>query len=235
MNKIKFIILPKQIKNILLQRNELLSNSQKYLRKLFGRFLFTKLFIYFFRKKNIEKLYFQRLEKEYYSVYYLLKNCKKKNYILSIGCGLGGLEVLIHNRILNNAKFYLFERNFTSSKVVYGFDLKNKEAYNSIEDTKLFINNNSFNKSNFFLFDVDNDNLPKIKFDVIISLLSLDYHYPFDLYYKYLKKNSHKSTIFIFDTGRPSYFKKIFKVVKIISQNKKKIHSSTRIICKNFC
>jgi hypothetical protein len=78
MNKIKFIILPKQIKNILLQRNELLSNSQKYLRKLFGRFLFTKLFIYFFRKKNIEKLYFQRLEKEYYSVYYLLKNCKKK-------------------------------------------------------------------------------------------------------------------------------------------------------------
>ena len=150
MNKTKFILLPEQIKNILLQRNELLSDTQKYLRKIFGRFLFTKLFIYFFKKKNIGKLYFHLLKKEYFSIYNLLKKSKKKNYILSIGCGLGGLEVFLQNKILNNAKFFLFEKNFISPKVVYGFDLKNKEAYNSIKDTKLFINNNSFNKSKFF-------------------------------------------------------------------------------------
>ena len=36
------------------------------------------------------------------------------------------------------------------------------------------------------VFDFDNDTLPSKKFDVVISLYSLDYHYDFNQYTKYL-------------------------------------------------
>ena len=40
------------------------------------------------------------------------------------------------------------------------------------------------------IFDYDNNELPKLKFDIIISLLSLDYHYDFDIYEEYLREVS---------------------------------------------
>ena len=41
-------------KLLLLQRNELLTNRQKWLRKKFGRFIFTNLLINFFQDANLE-------------------------------------------------------------------------------------------------------------------------------------------------------------------------------------
>ena len=38
------------------------------------------------------------------------------------------------------------------------------------------------------IFDYDHDILPEFKFDLVISLLSLDYHYDFQIYQNYLKK-----------------------------------------------
>lgn len=228
--KTTFILSKKDIKNLLFQRNELLSTRQKFLRKKFGRFLFTKIFVMFFIKKNINKLYYQIISREVKMIFPFIKNLKKKN-ILSIGCGLGGFEVILQKNYLTKSNFFLFDRNFTSDKVVYGYDVNNREAYNNIKDTNLFINNNSIDRLKFKLFDVDKDKLPSVKFDLVISILSLDYHYPFDIYYNYLKKNSNNSTVFIFDTIRPDYFKKIFKVIKVISMDKRKIHSSSRIYC----
>ena len=219
-------------KNLLFQRNELLSSIQKKIRKFFGRYLFTNFFVFFFTNKKIDKDYFDISYNE-------LKNLKqhipkKTKNVLSIGCGLAGFEVLLQNYILQYAKFFLLEKNFTSKKVVYGWDKNNKEAYNSIILTRKFINLNSINNKNFYIYNVDKDTLPKKKFDLIISLKSLDYHYPFDLYKKYLKTNSTIKTIFIFDTIRPDYFKKIFKYVSIISSDNKKIHTSKRLVCSKF-
>ena len=219
-------------KNLLFQRNELLSSIQKKIRKFFGRYLFTNFFVFFFTNKKIDKDYFDISYNE-------LKNLKqhipkKTKNVLSIGCGLAGFEVLLQNYILKYAKFFLLEKNFTSKKVVYGWDKNNKEAYNSIALTRKFINLNSINNKNFYIYNVDKDTLPKKKFDLIISLKSLDYHYPFDLYKKYLKTNSTIKTIFIFDTIRPDYFKKIFKYVSIISSDNKKIHTSKRLVCSKF-
>lgn len=232
--KNSFILSKKDIKNLLLQRNELLSSLQKFFRKNLGRFLFTKLFIFFFTKKNINKLYYKIIYKEFLLIKPFLKKEKRKKNILGIGCGLGGLEVILQKKIFNKSNFYLFERNFTSHKVVYGYDKSNKEAYNNIKATNLFIEKNSIDKNKFKLFNIDQDKLPSVKFDVVISILSLDYHYPFEVYYKYLKKNCSNSAIFIFDTIRPEYFKKIFKIVKIISIDNKKIHPSSRVYCKFF-
>ena len=57
MNNKKFILAKKDINNLLFQRNEILSTTQKILRKRFGRFLFTNFFSFFFRKKNISSIY----------------------------------------------------------------------------------------------------------------------------------------------------------------------------------
>ena len=82
--------------------------------------------------------------------------------------------------------------------------------------------------------DFDKDNLPEIKFDVIISLLSLDYHYDFNLYAEYLKKVSKPNTKIIFDTIRNDYFREIFKKVEIIRSDLDTVHKSKRIICSQF-
>ena len=37
--------------------------------------------------------------------------------------------------------------------------------------------------------------LPEEKFDFIVSLYSLDYHYDFNIYLEYLKNNTHMSAI----------------------------------------
>ena len=82
--------------------------------------------------------------------------------------------------------------------------------------------------------DFDSDNLPSDKFDCIISLYSLDYHYDFKLYEDYLQRSFHQNSILIFDTIRPDYFLKLFDDVKIIASTQKKIHSSKRILCRGY-
>ena len=88
--------------------------------------------------------------------------------------------------------------------------------------------------SKFSIFDFDNDPLPEGNFDIVISLFSLDYHYDFNIYLKYLKNNTHKDCKIIFDTIRPNYFKNIFKKVFIVKDRTKTIHGSKRVMCSEF-
>ena len=76
--------------------------------------------------------------------------------------------------------------------------------------------------------------MPIIQFDFIISLLSLDYHYDFNIYFDYLKKVSNQKTKIIFDTVRVDYFERIFKHINIIKTNDLTVHKSKRIICREF-
>ena len=72
------------------------------------------------------------------------------------------------------------------------------------------------------------------KFDLVISLYSLDYHYNFTVYKEYFKKIFDENTIIIFDTIRPNYFEDIFQEVEIIKTNKKTVHKSERIVCRKI-
>ena len=93
---------------------------------------------------------------------------------------------------------------------------------------------NEMHEDQINIFDYDKNNLPEKKFDIIISLLSLDYHYDFKIYLNYLKKVSNMNTKIIFDTIRAEYFKKIFKSVEIIRSDTNTVHKSKRIICSEF-
>jgi len=156
----------------------------------------------------------------------------KNSKILSIGAGMCGLELIINNFNDGN-QFAIIEKNYVSKKVKYGWDDKNCEAYNNLIILKKFLSSNKLN-NNLKIFDFDLSNFPQSKFDVVMSLYSLDYHYDFYIYKDYLKRVCSDKTQIVFDTIRPDYYEKLFNKVKVISEIKKRIHSSKRIICSEF-
>tara|TARA_B100000161_G_C33446403_1_gene367052 strand:- start:123 stop:824 length:702 start_codon:yes stop_codon:yes gene_type:complete len=218
---------------IVLQRIELINPFLVKLRKLFGRYIFSNFITKcFLNSKSIAKKYYDVMLKEFSTIKKFIKNDDK--FFLSIGSGIGGLELIINQNFKNN-HYYFIERNYVSKKVRYGWGgMDNEEAYNDLNLQKTFLKMNEMNGNQINIFDYDNENLPDKKFDVIISLLSLDYHYDFYIYSEYLKKVSKVNTKIIFDTIRAEHFKKIFKNVEIIRSDTNTVHKSKRIICSQF-
>lgn len=212
---------------IVLQRIELISPLLKKLRKIFGRSIFTNyLSRYLINSKDIGNNYFQIMSKEFNSIKNSISGDDK--IILSIGGGVGGLEVILNNHF-NNMKFYFIEKNYISKKVVYNWDMKNKEAYNDLKLQERFLINNGL--KNFNIYDYDKNHLPDNKFDIIISLFSLDYHYDFYLYLDFLKNACNIKTKVIFDTIRPDHFTKIFNEVVVLKTFDNTVHKSKRLLC----
>ena len=228
-----FEISKKTARLVVLQRIEIANPLLKYFRKLFGRYIFTNIITKFFLStQEVSNKYFKIMSDEFLTI----KDCIKgdnKNF-LSIGGGVGGLEAVVNSNF-NDINFYFIERNFVSNKIKYGWGgLLNSEAYNDVLEQKNFLLNNSINNSQINIFDFDNDQLPKLKFDIIVSLLSLDYHYDFNIYEKYLREVSTPKTKIIFDTIRADYFNKIFNNVKILDSQVNTVHKSKRILCSDF-
>ena len=222
----------KEARLIIFQRIELISNFLKRIRKIFGRYFFSNFISkYFLSTKNVGKVYFENMYQEFESINSAIEPYNKN--LLSIGGGLGGLELVI-NKKFNVKSFTFIERNYVSKKVKYGWDNKNNEAYNDLTIQRKFLIKNGMESSKFKIFDYDKDQLPKGKYDIIISLFSLDYHYDFNIYLEYLKNNTHNNSKIIFDTIRPNYFKKIFKEVVILKDRTKAIHGSKRVVCSQF-
>ena len=228
----KFILDKQTARLIVLQRIELLGPFQKRIRKLFGRYLFGNFFSKFiFNTEKVGTLYFDIMNKEFESINNSidLKNQK----ILSIGGGMGGLEAQINLKFKDN-RFYFIEKNYVSKKVKYGWDPENNEGYNNLNLLKDFLILNGMKEADFKIYDQDKDELPNVEFDIITSLYSLDYHYDFNIYIDYIKKNSNKNTKIIFDTIRPEFFSNIFKNIKVLKINDETIHKSKRLLCSEF-
>ena len=84
----------KSKKLLLLQRNELLTQKQIFIRKKFGRFLFTNFFINYFQNKKIEEvteeLFLNELE-----TFKAFLPVSAEN-IMDIGCGLGIINIYLN-------------------------------------------------------------------------------------------------------------------------------------------
>jgi hypothetical protein len=228
-----FILKKKAARLVVLQRIELIDSSLKKIRKLFGRYIFSNYITkYFLNPIVIGKRYYVVMYNEFKTIKKFID--KEDKLFLSIGGGLGGLEAII-NKDLNDKIYYFIERNYVSKKVKYGWGGSvNNEAYNNLNLQENFLEENGVNKDQINIFNFDKDSLPIIKFNVIISLLSLDYHYDFNIYKDYLKKVSNSNTKIIFDTIRADYFFKVFKNVQIIKNQENTVHKSKRILCSEF-
>ena len=214
-----------------LQRIELTTSFQKKIRKLFGRYLFSKFFSkYMINIDKISQDYYKIMYSEYLTIKGFLNS---KQNILSIGAGIGGLEVIINNNF-KDEKFTFIERDFISKKIKYGWDNLNSEGYNKLNLLENFLLLNQVKKEKFAIVNFDKDNLPIKKFNLITSLYSLDFHYDFEVYKAYLSNVSDDNTVIIFDTIRANYFKGVFDDVVIIKEDNDTLHKSKRIACRKF-
>lgn len=216
---------------VLLQRIELANPLLLKLRKIFGRYLFSKIFSkYFINTKEISKNYTKLIEKELLNISSYLRQDQK---ILSIGSGLGGLEIAIMKKF-NRTSVTLIEKDYVSDKIKYGWDNENKEGYNDLSLLEDLIIMNNISKDQFNIINYEEGNFPTKKYNLVISFYSLDYHYDFNIYLDYLKKNTDENTLIIFDTIRYEYFNEVFNFVKIIKEDENTVHKSKRIVCRMF-
>ena len=222
----------KSKKLLLLQRNELLTDKQKFLRKRFGRFIFTNFFINFYQDHEIENKVERLFESEFNLIsQYLPKNL---NNILDVGCGLGVIDIFLNRFYKKNLNFYLLDKNKIDKKIKYGFS-EDYESYNVLEETKNLLLNNDLNESSINIIDVDKKIEIKQKIDFVISLKSMGYHYPFENYLKLFSNCCTKQTIFIFDISdnQNHLLGDYFEEIQLIYEEKS-IHPLKRLCCRKF-
>ena len=221
-------------KLLLLQRNELLSKKQYWLRKRFGRLIFTNFLVNYFQIENIEK----RTEELFQKEIELIKNYlpKKAGNIMDIGCGLGIINIYLNKIYNNNSNFYLLDKNRIDKEIKYGFS-SDYESYNDLNETKNLLINNDISSKSLHTIDVEKDIKIDSKIDLVISLKSMGYHYPIDQYLNLFSTCCDENTTFIFDVSEGYYndslFKRYFDTVNVIYEEKS-IHSLKRLFCTKF-
>jgi len=225
---------PKSKKLLLLQRNELLTKTQNWLRKNFGRLIFTNFFVNYFQVQNFEKITEDLFYKEFETFKNYIPNSAEN--IMDIGCGLGIINIYLNEFFEKKPVFFLLDKNRVDRKIKYGFS-SNYESYNDLNETKNLLLNNNINKDRINLFNVDQKIEIKTKIDLVISLKSMGYHYPVDTYIELFQNCCTEKTIFIYDVGDTQYdedyLKTFFDDVQIIYEEKTN-NILRRLCCTNF-
>ncbi len=102
--------------------------------------------------------------------------------ILDIGCGVGGIDVLLH-RHYGTPRLYLADRTETDDKVYYGF-AERGAFYNSFEATRRLLVSNGVPEPALRFREVGEEcrlEIPE-SLDLVISLISWGFHYPVAVY-----------------------------------------------------
>ena len=223
-------------KLLLLQRIDLISEKQRFIRKKLGRFLFTNLFVNFFiPQKEIESKINEEFLKEFNSIKKYLPNTSKN--ILDIGCGLGVINIFLNDYYSKKCNFTLIDKNYVDKKVAYGFD-NNSESYNKLEISKEFLILNGFKTEKLQLINADENFDLNQNYELIISLFSMGYHYPIENYINVIKKCSTKKTKVIFDLSLEynelNKVKEYFNKVVIIKKDDDVKQNYLRLLCSEI-
>ena len=232
-----FEFVPGIKKILLLQRNEYQSSLSRYLRSVLGREFHTRFLVDLlnYNLSSLNNKFYNDLNAEFND----LKNFLPKNVnnILDIGCGIGAINIFLNNFYNGSANFHLIDKDYVSKKVIYGYKKSNAEGYNDLSLTKEFLKKNNINQNSISIYDADKDKLKKIKYDLVISLISWGYHYPLEVYIDYIKESSSEETIYIFDIAEEYIstkdVNKYFKKINIIKKYSKK-QKQTRLMCSEI-
>jgi hypothetical protein len=149
-------------------------------------------------------------------------NIEKINNLISIGPGNGIFEILLSQKI-KFKKILLIDIERTESQN-HGFNEKGS-GYANLIDTKNFLITNDIPSNKIITCNPEKHKIPKFKFDLLISLFSMGFHYPCNEYTDFILKNaSHRSKIIydkrrnVFDKGHETlqqklkFFKKIPRI-----------------------
>lgn len=147
------------------------------------------------RKRRIEKLFNEDFAHEYETIRSALPD--SCSAILDIGCGVGGIDVLLHRHYADsNLKYYLLDKTQVEKSIWYGFESRGA-FYNSLEVARDVLTSNGIPDENIYLIPASEDCRIEIAqpIDLIISLISWGFHYPVETYlgraYELLRLGGH--------------------------------------------
>lgn len=104
--------------------------------------------------------------------------------ILDIGCGMGGIDVLLSAHYQNAAKIILLDKNGCSEKINAGFHARAEDFahYHDFAAAISLLELNNVPRETLKTVDITTEKFPQSKFNIVISLLSWGFHYPIDTY-----------------------------------------------------
>lgn len=178
------------------------------------------------RKEKVKQLFNEDMMDEYESIKSWLPN--KCSRILDIGCGVGGIDVLLHRHYNcdRNTEFYLLDKTSINRRVYYGFK-KEPAFYNSLDVTQQLLSQNGMHKENMHLLEVTSDHRINVPagVDLVISLGSWGFHYPVSTYVNkvcdILRQGGHLILDIRKGKGEEKELEQKFAKVQIISEGKK--------------
>ena len=128
--------------------------------------------------ENIESCYVKNVQRDYDNIQkFLPVECSN---ILDIGCGLGGIDLLLSQHYKGLPNLNLFDYTQTDKKIHYGY-AEQASVYNDLDLTAQFLKMNGVEQDKIHTHNVL-DGFPKQKYEIIISLLSCGFHYPVTTY-----------------------------------------------------
>ncbi len=233
----KLVLSGRMVSYLLMQRTEYRRKGHKSIKKTLktiGLPITLDTFLLWterFRKNQLASSYYADLAEDLKSfVIYLPKEATS---CLDIGCGLGGIDVLLFRHWGPSVRLHLLDRSGKSDRLYYGFD--NEAAhYNEPSLTEEFLRLNGIARNGFVLHDFDRTGYPRdLHFDVVLSLLSWGFHYPVETYAASVADTLKQGGTLIIDvrngTDGESTLKKYFREINRVRTD----HKSVRIVARN--
>jgi hypothetical protein len=137
--------------------------------------------------------------------------------IVSIGPGNGLIELILISEGFTS-ELLLIDIEQTAQHH-HGFNAKGS-GYASLTSTKNFILKNLEKNLQIHTCNPTKDALPEFEFTLLISLLSMGFHYPCDDYYEFISSQSSNNSFIVFDKRRGTVdegFEKLNKKFSILN------------------
>jgi hypothetical protein len=130
--------------------------------------------------KNVQAEYGATIRRTYESFAHLLP--ETANRIMDIGCGMAGIDVYLSAHYNHEPLLYLVDKHGVADRINSGYSLSaDKFAHYHDFDAALdLLSQNGVPLDNVRCFDLMQERFPSIGCDVVISLLSMGFHYPVD-------------------------------------------------------
>lgn len=180
------------------------------------------------RKEKVKQSFIADMFNEYEDIKSWLPD--KCSAILDIGCGCGGIDVLLyrHYKCDQRTDFYLLDKTSVTKEIYYNFSERGA-FYNSFDVTKRLLLQNGIPAENMHFLEATQDYRINARagIDLVISFFSWGFHYPASTYidqvHDILRQGGHIIMDIRKNTDGQKELEKKFAEVQIISETTKKI------------
>ena len=128
--------------------------------------------------------------------------------VLELGCGLGRFSIYLNSQLNYNPHFILADFSKISKKIRYGWNPQ-ESYYNDLSLTAEFCEDNGL--QSYEVFDLAKQSIKDLKeIDLVMSFLSVGFHYPIEQYIEDLGNITSDGAILIFGIRVGAYTEKSF-------------------------